>query len=299
MVFQLEVFGNNDLFKQVADIHLLDPYMYTKNVQGTQISHRPETSSNIVSVPIVEVNHVAKEPVLKENSVVLPKSDSNMNVTTTNITKNPRQTMPGIFPQKPDNLFWCVYIALYGYDTYHEIGHRYGNTEIEEKQKMVEQMKKSPAVSKQSPKKITKVLFQEIMSDFMTNKKLTMDMLTMMALYHNKNFMIAHLADSGEAEPYYITIWGDESREIPPCLIYKRGKYDFSLMLNPETALIEEIVNKQFKYENHDMPLKAVSTYKTADLEHIFDVLGLEKEKGKKYKKEDYYRSVMLRCGFV
>jgi hypothetical protein len=296
MVFQLEVFGNNDLFKQVKDIHMLEPYMYTKNAEGSQTSHQREISSNIVPVPPLEVNHIEKPPVPKENSVILPKSETNPTVIT---TKPPRQTMPGIFPRKPDNLFWCVYIALYGYDTYHEIGHRYGNTEIEEKQKMVEHMKKSPALAKQSPKKITKVLFQEIMSDFMTNKKLTMDMLTMMALYHNKNFMIAHLSESGEAEPYYITILGDESRETPPYLLYKRGKYDFSLMLNPEPTLIEEIVNKQFKYENHDMPLKAISTYKTAVLEHIFDVLGLEKEKGKKYKKEDYYKSVMLRCGFV
>jgi hypothetical protein len=302
MVFQLEVFGNNDLFKHVTDIHLLKPYMYTSGtsppstvpivLSNESFGLRPSLSGSTNKEGAS--GKAALE--LKENNIVLPTSETNMDVTG---VKPPKQTMPGIFPRKPDNLFWCVYIALYGYDTYHEIGHRYGNIEIEEKQKMVEQMKKSPAVAKQSPKKITKVLFQEIMSDFMTNKKVTMDMLTMMALYHNKNFMIAHLTDSGESEPYYITIFGDESRETPPCLIYKRGKYDFSLMLNPETTLIEDIVNKQFKYENHDMPLRAVSTYKTADLEHIFDVLGLEKEKGKRYKKEDYYKSVMLRCGFV
>ena len=205
--------------------------------------------------------------------------------------------MPGIFPKKPDNLFWCVYIAFYGYDTYHEIGHRYGNIEMEEKQKMVELMKKSPSVAKQSSKKITKVLFQEIMSDFMTNKKMTMDMLTMMALYHNKHFMIAHLTDSCESEPYYITITGDQ--ESTPLLLYKRGKYDYSFMLEPEPNMLEDIVNTRFKYENHDMPLKAVSNYKTSDLEHIFDVLEIEKEEGRKYKKEDYYKSIMLRCGFV
>ena len=47
------------------------------------------------------------------------------------------------------------------------------------------------------------------------------------------------------------------------------------------------------------MPLKAISSYKTSDLEHIFDVLEIEREKSKKYKKDDYYKSIMIRCGFV
>jgi hypothetical protein len=78
-----------------------------------------------------------------------------------------------------------------------------------------------------------------------------------------------------------------------------REKYDFSIILSPEIEVMNNIANTRFKYENHDMPLKAVSTYKISDLEHIFDVLEIEREKGKKYKKEDYYHSIMLRCGFV
>ena len=285
MVFHLEVFGNNDLFKHVSDIHLLEPYMYTKSVEVIPPSeivlepHQPDTPSvplciptNISSVPL-KVNEGEYTEIRSPNKEV---SESKVFVKTS--------AMPGIFPKKPDNLFWCIYIALYGYDTYHEIGHRYGNIEMEEKQKLMERMRKSPTTAKQSMKKITKVLFQEIMSDFMTNKKMTMDMLTMVALYYNKNFIIAHLSESGEPEPYYIKIEGDSTSEIQPFLLYKRGKYDFSFMLEPEKKILEDVVNTCFKYENHDMPLKAISSYKTSDLEHIFDVLEIEREKSKKYK---------------
>ena len=226
-------------------------------------------------------------PINQLKNTVIKDDRSNSNVH--------RCKMPGIFPRKPDNLFWCIYIALYGYGEYHQIGHRYGNIEMEEKQKMVEMMKKSPAVAKQCSKKITKALFQEIMSDFMTNKKMTMDMLTMVSIYHNKNFIIAHCTDSGESEPYFIKIIADQ--ETSCCLLYKRAKSDYSIMLDPEPSILENISNTRFRFENHDMPLKAVSNYKTSELEDIFDILEIDREKDKKYKKEDYYHAIMRRCG--
>ena len=292
MVFHLEVFGNNDLFKQVSDIHLLEPYMYTKLVEVIP------TSESVLEPP--QVDTLPTPSYIPQNLSSIPlKINVNVNEVPESKIFIKSSTMPGIFPKKPDNLFWCIYIALYGYATYHEIGHRYGNIEIEEKQKLMELMRKSPTIAKQSMKKITKVLFQEIMSDFMTNKKMTMDMLTMVALYYNKNFIIAHLIESGESEPYYIKIIGDSTSETQPFLFYKRGKYDFSFMLEPEKKILEDIEKICFKYENHDMPLKAVSSYKTSDLEHIFDVLEIEREKCKKYKKEDYYKCIMIRCGYV
>jgi len=232
-----------------------------------------------------------------ETIVILPKENVVQKVPIPNSDKKQHNKMPGIFPRKPDNLFWCIYIALYGYGEYHQIGHRYGNIEMEEKQKIVEMMKKSPAIAKQCSKKITKALFQEIMSDFMTNKKMTMDMLTMVSIYHNKNFMIAHCTDSVESEPYYIKIIADQ--ETSQHLLYKRSKSDYSIMLDPEPSMLENISNTRFRFENHDMPLKAVSNYKTSELEDIFDILEIDREKDKKYKKEDYYHAIMRRCGFV
>jgi len=230
-------------------------------------------------------------------TTILPQENVVQKVPIPNSDKKQHNKMPGIFPRKPDNLFWCIYIALYGYGEYHQIGHRYGNIEMEEKQKMVEMMKKSPATAKQCSKKITKALFQEIMSDFMTNKKMTMDMLTMVSIYHNKNFIIAHCTDSVESEPYYIKIIADQ--ETSCCLLYKRSKSDYSIMLDPEPSILENISNTRFRFENHDMPLKAVSNYKTSELEDIFDILEIDREKDKKYKKEDYYHAIMRRCEFV
>jgi hypothetical protein len=313
MVLYHDIFGNKELFVTVDNLVLLEPYMYlTKknpinNINTNCLDEEQNKVSSSISKPVgfggkspnvgtsllVDkfTTHLVTDDV---TIVILPQENVVQKVPIPNSDKKQHNKMPGIFPRKPDNLFWCIYIALYGYGEYHQIGHRYGNIEMEEKQKMVEMMKKSPAIAKQCSKKITKALFQEIMSDFMTNKKMTMDMLTMVSIYHNKNFMIAHCTDSVESEPYYIKIIADQ--ETSCCLLYKRSKSDYSIMLDPEPSILENIYNTRFRFENHDMPLKAVSNYKTSELEDIFDILEIDREKDKKYKKEDYYHAIMRRC---
>jgi len=347
MVLYHDIFGNKELFVTVDNLVLLEPYMYlTKknpinNININRLDEEQNKVSSSISKPVgvekfsnstrVEeftspkvtddetiVKRAEQQSCSKRFPTILPKENVLQKVPIPNSDKKQHNKMPGIFPRKPDNLFWCIYIALYGYGEYHRIGHRYGNIEMEEKQKMVEMMKKSPATAKQCSKKITKALFQEIMSDFMTNKKMTMDMLTMVSIYHNKNFMIAHCTDSGEPEPYYIKITADQTlpaakppselvvgflrnpyQETSQHLLYKRSKSDYSIILDPEPSMLENISNTRFRFENHDMPLKAVSNYKTSELEDIFDILEIDREKDKKYKKEDYYHAIMRRCGFV
>jgi len=333
MVLYHDIFGNKELFVTVDNLVLLEPYMYLtkknpinnintnhstrveshltslRDVEGSLTSIRPSTFGDLPPICVDEERNKVSSLISKPETIeILLQENIVQKVPTTHSTcriqdefcnsdKKQHNKMPGIFPRKPDNLFWCIYIALYGYGEYHQIGHRFGNIEMEEKQKMVEMMKKSPAIAKQCSKKITKALFQEIMSDFMTNKKMTMDMLTMVSIYHNKNFIIAHCTDSVESEPYYIKIIADQ--ETSSCLLYKRAKSDYSIMLDPEPSILENISNTRFRFENHDMPLKAVSNYKTSELEDIFDILEIDREKDKKYKKEDYYYAIMRRCGFV
>jgi hypothetical protein len=72
-------------------------------------------------------------------------------------------------PVKTDTLFWCAYVVNKGEAEYEMIGNRYKNAEIEEKQKMIDFIKKNPDAIKSSFK-ITGVKMKEIMSELMMDK---------------------------------------------------------------------------------------------------------------------------------
>lgn len=282
-----EIFGNHELCKDITSLRFIEPFMYiTKYSNYDENENIPNKCEDTQTVCV-------------EKTPIIDISSSSQSIQKKPFEPPKNNIMPGIFPKKPDNLFWCIYIALYGYPSYIQIGHRYGNIEIEEKQKMMMLMTKDPFMAKNSSKKVTKVLFQEIMSDFMTNKKMTMDMLAMVAIYYNKRFWITFLNDNGEPEPYYIELSPNNESTTEVILLYKRGKNDVSILCDdsPESSVFEKIQNTRFKFENGDAPLKAISTYKTHELEHIFDVLGMVREPTKKYKKIDYYQGILEKIG--
>jgi len=195
-------------------------------------------------------------------------------------------------PKRNDNLFWCIYIALYGYNKYEQISHHYGNTEIQEKQNMMELMRKTPTTVKYGGKKITKVLFQEIMSDFMTNKRITNDMLLMFAIYLNKCFLIVNVDNKHSIDKMYIEL-GDISNET--FIFYKHGKYDFSIELSNGDEFeqkIEKIRSTLFRFDHYDLPLKAISNYKTDELMSMSGPLHILWDSAKKYKKSEIYSKI-------
>ena len=76
-----------------------------------------------------------------------------------------------ISPRMEDGLFWCVFIAGKSYQDFINIGTKYKNQELQEKQKIIEFIKKTPSCMKSSNMKLSNVAIQEIMSDLMTDKK--------------------------------------------------------------------------------------------------------------------------------
>jgi hypothetical protein len=194
------------------------------------------------------------------------------------------------FPRKPDTLFWCIYIALYGMKEYDQIGIHYGNIEIKEKQKMVELMKKTPNLIKNANKKITKVLSQEIMSDFMTNKHTTVDMLMIFAVYNNMRIIFVNVDNKNQPDKSY-TILGSQIY-TQTTVIYKKNKY-YGLEMDYQEQKMEEVLNNLFCMEQIDKPLKAITNYKIDDLEAIAYKLNMDFTSSK-LKKQELYNAILL-----
>ena len=194
------------------------------------------------------------------------------------------------FPRKPDTLFWCVYIALHGTKEYNQIGLHYGNVEIEEKQKMMELMRKTPNIIKNANKKITKVSSQEIMSDFMTNKRTTVDMLMIFAVYNNMRIILVNVDNKNQPDKSY-TILGSQIY-TQTIVIYKKNNY-YGLEMEYQEQKMEEILTNLFCMEQIDRPLKAITNYKIDELEAIAYKLNVDYTTSK-LKKQELYNAILL-----
>ena len=202
-------------------------------------------------------------------------------------------TRPGstqYFPRKPDTLFWCVYIALHGTKEYNQIGLHYGNVEIEEKQKMMELMRKTPNIIKNANKKITKVSSQEIMSDFMTNKRTTVDMLMIFAVYNNMRIILVNVDNKNQPDKSY-TVLGSQIY-TQTVVIYKKNNY-YGLEMEYQEQKMEEILTNLFCMEQIDRPLKAITNYKIDELEAIAYKLNVDYTTCK-LKKQELYNAILL-----
>lgn len=278
MTFFHQIFFPNNKFDDPSQLMVLEPYIFKK-----WIEHK-----NIPDIPLQQT--IQSKPSFVLESEIFNDSKPITNIV---ISKEIKEIKSWYLPKRTDNLFWCIYIGLYSFKTYERIAHHYGNIEMEEKQKMMEYMKKSPTSVKNGNKKITKILFQEIMSDFMTNKRITMDMLIMYSIYLNKRFLIVNVDKQSLPDRMYME-FGDSSNET--FVFYKSGKTDYSIELSQGEELdkkIEEISTTLFRFDNFDLPLKAISNYKLEELNSMSAPLNILWESGKKYKKPDVYAKIL------
>jgi hypothetical protein len=190
-----------------------------------------------------------------------------------------------IFPEKMDNLFWSIFISVYGYTEYETIGRCYSNREISEKQNIMEFIKKNPKSLKNMDKKITKAMTQEILSDIMSNKKTTLDVLPAFALFYKKNIII--LNEKNKNIYLKINLVEDTKEYV---LLIKNKKGGFGLDPDTSSEKIQNIFDTKFCLEHYNKPLKAISNYKSDELNSIGEMMGLDINI--KLKKQELYNEI-------
>jgi hypothetical protein len=186
-------------------------------------------------------------------------------------------------PKQKDSLFWCLYIAKYGFSEYTMIYHNYGVKELEIKKQVVEFIQKNAALMKTH--KITKVATQEIMSDLFTvQKETTMQCLISILLFFQINVFMCN-------DKFMLEFTVDP--ELPTFLLHKDTHGRYAVVAEPMTE--EDMVNlknEKVLLSNYQKPIRGVSTYKIDELEELVKKIGLY-EKEKKYKKADLYDIVI------
>jgi hypothetical protein len=259
-----------NFFNEPKDSLLLEKYMYTKDFMSEVIKKEECTDKSFQENTNNPIDIEPSQPVIP----VIKHFQKNKKMESI------------IFPEKMDNLFWSIFISVYGYTEYETIGRCYSNREISEKQNIMEFIKKNPKILKNMNKKITKAMTQEIMSDIMSNKKTTLDVLPAFALFYKKNIII--LNEKNKNIYLKINLVVEDTKEY--ILLIKNKKGFFGVDTDITTEKIQNIFDTKFCLEDYNKPLKTISNYKSDELNSIGGMMGLNITG--KIKKQELYNEI-------
>lgn len=271
MTFYHKIFVQN-FFNEPKDSLLLEKYMYTNDFMSEVIKKEECTDKSFQENANNTIDIEPNQPVIPVIPVIK------------HFQKNKKMESI-IFPEKMDNLFWSIFISVYGYTEYETIGRCYSNREISEKQNIMEFIKKNPKSLKNMNKKITKAMTQEILSDIMSNKKTTLDVLPAFALFYKKNIII--LNEKNKNIYLKINLVEDTKEYI---LLIKNKKGFFGVDTDITREKIQNIFDTKFCLEDYNKPLKTISNYKSDELNYIGEMMGLDINI--KLKKQELYNEI-------
>jgi len=191
-------------------------------------------------------------------------------------------------------LFWCVFLAHYGYSEFLRVGKRFQNRELEEKQQIMETLSKNPKQMKDGNMKLTNDSIQEILSGLMVSTNDSFSALVAYSKYYNKTiyvvFSCSCLIFSNTKEP-------TEAKIEDTCVLYqtrKHPKYGGSYRLEQDLTLekLKNIRETKIEMEHYAKPFRGISAYKLGDLETMAQKIGVLDAKGK----ADLYAKIVEKC---
>jgi len=210
-----------------------------------------------------------------------------------------------------DELFWLVFVAIYGETEYYRNKYNYGKVEIQEKQKIAEKIQ-DPVFGKKMKWKWTKIQKIEMISDLTNRPQMPIAIMNVLAVYYECTFI---LVDSTKKVylNYGSTVAASPSEEEKIYIIYvtsktgKNGKEkkEYTLDMQPSLDTLQKIQEEYFALEHYERPLKAISNYKKIELDAISCKLGVgtvsaegkvsaEGTEGEKTSKNEVYDRLRL-----
>lgn len=216
--------------------------------------------------------------------VDIVKSSPDIQIQQTTAPPAVQQTSGITYPNKKDTIFWCLYIANNGMAEYESIGRGYSNVEMDEKQKITNFIRSQPSRLKNTNHKVTNINIQEIMSDIVTNKCLSLSTLVAMSVYYKKRILLT------KNDKFYINICPVD--DITGTIILVRNhRGDYGLDTNSDPKHIED---NMFRLDRYDRPLSAVSNYSMEELKTLALKLGVPIKD--KCKKAELYQDLTIHC---
>jgi len=277
----------NSIFFGSKDVTIEDmqPYMLTVSNKEKEIVEEP-----IVTVKTIELEKEEHTLPVQEKEPTI--SEPTEEVTVTDLVK-PNEvtstTIDLVLPKQQDTLFWCIYIAVFGYNDYLEVSRNYGVKELDIKKQIADFLQKTPSAFKTSNIKVTKVAIQEILSELLTSQKETSILcLLAMIVKHKINVLLVDPTDR-----FYLEYYHDKDMDEIPTYVLRKDTYGkYRIQLEPLSKdIIIHWKSSRFALDSYQKPLRAASLYKVQELEDIARRFSLYDD-AKKYKKADLYNDI-------
>jgi len=187
-------------------------------------------------------------------------------------------------PTQQDTLFWCLFLAKYGYKEYINVGSQHGRKELEEKTKIAEFVgKKKNKLSEDLDHKITNVFCQEMVTDLLTKPVMPLSAIYGFCCFYECSFLIIN-----EKEKTYLSFLNKKNPK--PFHIFTKQKYsidlDFSGSLESHILL-----------HHYEKPLRAISSYTKTELEEIAEKINFEIPE--KMKKNELYDGLWKKLAWI
>ena len=222
----------------------------------------------------------------KKKSIIDSFNETDKPITNDKLQKQTNETNSNTdiyFSNKQNPLFWAVYINIYGYENYMQISNKYGNAELEEKQKMIEFLKKNYSKLKEVNKKVTKAMIQEWMSELMSASKISIQLLQLFSVYYKKNIIIYN-----EINNTYLNFLAGNDENNSPMVIVKTRNNNYGVYIDITDEKMTELMNGVC-LEDIEKPLKGISSYKMPELIELAIKCGIQPEE---LKKPDLYGKI-------
>jgi hypothetical protein len=201
-------------------------------------------------------------------------------------TKSSKQNTSLFFPKQQDTLFWCAYAIFHGEAGYYVIGNRYKNTEMAEKQKIIDSVRSI----KKAYVKMSNVRVQEIMSELMLDKKTNWNTFMAICAYYKFKALVVR---------------GKTYMEFSPNIEDSMGTFLFNKNKDGHISVDLEAISKEKEEEirgTHlqidcveNKPLRAASYYKMDELHQMARTLELDFGDAK-LKKMELYEKIIEHC---
>lgn len=272
--FMNTIFYKNKVLNHPEDVKCLEPFFYDSSIEILL----PKTPEPKVPEPKVP------EPKAPESEVPEPKAPEQK-------APEPKAQQNKTESIKGNSIFWSIFIEIYGYVAYAQIGSRYSNSELDEKQKIISYLKSNSHLFKTGNNKITKAEIQEIYSEFMTlQSNTTLLGVIGLSIYYKAQILLVNK----EKNVYYDIHHDNYERTI---ILIKNPRIHRKQVY--ELGDVEDIdLGSMFKMESIKRPLKAISNYKQSELQTIYETYFHKSNNPIGHmKKPELYSTIVEHCG--
>jgi hypothetical protein len=268
------------------------------------ISNEPEPDATIG----LHGNSVERSsPVMVPTSTQVDISSSVSDITLSSkplaslIAKPVDKPVASLTPFKNLSIFQSMFLLQYGYAEYMMSKNRMLNRELEEKQKIMETLSKTPKKLKEGNHKLTNDNIQEILSGLLVATKEEIMHLVAYAFYYNRIIYLVFTHSYLVISPTKNAVVDETNIDSVYILnqTRKHPKYGGSYFpdLEPTLEKLGNIHKTKINLEHYAKPFKGVSAYKLPELEEMATKIGIfENGVVTKYKKKDLYDKIVEMC---